>query len=101
MIMGASGEQICLFCKSKSTIVNPTKVFPVPGGPWIIANSLVTACWSAFNWLLSIPKAADAGQVDGLFTTHVLLVPSLRRISYRVCGIKYEGGLMMFCDLTT
>lgn len=37
-------------------------VFPVPGGPWITANSLVSATCRALNWESSRPKSCAEGQ---------------------------------------
>ena len=43
---------------------NPINVFPVPGGPWIIANSLVSAICSALNWESSRSRCSAEGQED-------------------------------------
>ena len=37
-------------------------VFPVPGGPWMTASSLVSAVCKAFSWESSSSKAFAVGQ---------------------------------------
>ena len=49
-------------CSRFHSTFNPMYVFPVPGGPWITANSLVSAICRALNWESSRPRSSADGQ---------------------------------------
>jgi len=55
---GESGEQISLFRIRIFIASVPKKVFPVPGGPWTKASSLVRMVLSALSW--------DGSKVDSI-----------------------------------
>ena len=51
--------------KKGENTINPMKVFPVPGGPWITANSLVSASCKALNCESSNFRSSATGQEAG------------------------------------
>lgn len=70
---------------------------PVPGGPCMIASSLVRASWKAFIWDSSRPNSCIGGQASGLRLWKGLMLSlysgsATEDRSYTSFALRYSGG---------
>lgn len=72
-------------------------VFPVPGGPWMTANSRVKANLNASSWEVSSPNTAS-GHCFVSNTGNGKSSDSKGTV-YIVSGDRYAGGFVFVCNL--